>query len=647
MKVSYNWLKERVPVSANAREIARTLTMAGTQLESIQEVANDVTLDFEITVNRPDCLSINGLAREVGALLQVTPKPLPELPQIKVIEARQSEGSYAVGEKHLKIVLEDPELCPRYCGQIITGVKVGPSPSWLRQKLEVCGVRSINNIVDATNYVMLELGQPLHAFDYDKISGGTIRVRRAHNESLVLLDGKDRKLQDPMLVIADSDRPVALGGIMGGKDSEVSESTTTVLLESAYFQPASVRKTAKRLELSTDASFRFERGVDYKLQAYACRRASAMMVEIAGAKAHAVLDVNFGSFPPKVIELRPPRIERVLGEKIPDEFATHALKDLGFIQKGEKKWEVPSFRVDVSLEIDLIEEIARLYGYNKFADTLPEGEKKYQEDYPTFQLERDFSQFLKACRIDEAYTYSVVNPNSPYVPKTERTRIINPVTETAAELRDSLIPNLVESLEYNLRHRNREVRLFEIGHVFLKDGEKTALGIALLGEYRELKGIIEGALPTLHYSSPTFRKGRIFLGDQKIGEIKQLSVDSNAVQVCEIFLTDLISIPTKPVIYQPINPYPFVERDTSLLLAETISYNQIEETFRGLQISELRSFVLVDRYQGANTPPGVVSLTFRLVFQAADRTLTSEEVDRLYAKIVDEFAKSFGAELRK
>lgn len=647
MKVSYHWLKERVPIQADAKEIARTLTMAGTQLESIQEAGSDLMLDFEVTVNRPDCLSIHGLARELAALYQVSLTPLPELPPVQMIEIREKEGSYPQGQKKLKIILEDPDLCPRYCGQIITGVKVGPSPEWLRKRLEACGFRSISNVVDITNYVLLELGQPLHAFDYDKLAEGTIRVRRARNEKLVLIDGKERQLLDPMLVIADANNSVAVAGVMGGKDSEVSDATTAILLESAYFQPISVRKTAKQLELSTDASFRFERGVDYKLQSYACRRASALLEQIAGGKAHPILDVNMISFSPNEIDLRPARIERVLGEKIPTEFSERALKDLGFFKKSEHRWEVPSFRIDVALEIDLIEEIARLYGYNKFADTLPEAEKKYQPDYSTFQLERDISLFLRAARMDEAYTYSVWNPNSPYVSQEKGTRIINPVTETGADLRTSLIPNLLESVEYNLRHRNREVRLFEIGHVFKKEGEKTMLGIAILGEYRELKGIIEAAMPALHYAPPVFRKGKIFVSDHLIGELKQLSVETSPVQVCEISLSDLITIPVRVLTYEPINPYPFVERDASLLLSDAVTFEQIEETIKTLQLSELRSFALIDRYQGQNTPPGVVSLTFRFTFQATGRTLTSEEVDRLYARIVDAFAKDFGAELRK
>lgn len=505
----------------------------------------------------------------------------------------------------------------------------------------------MNNVVDITNYVMMELGQPLHAFDYDKISDGTIRVRKARDEKLLMIDGKERPLKDPMLVIADSKTAVALAGVMGGKDTEVSDQTTTILLESAYFQPASVRKTAKQLELSTDASFRFERGVDYAQQAYACRRAASMLEEIASGKAQALLDVNTVSFQPKEIELRPTRIERVLGEKIDAQFADQALKDLGFLKKSEHRWEVPSFRVDVSLEIDLIEEIARLYGYNKFKDSLPSSEKKYQPDYSTFQLEREFSLFLRSARIDEAYTYSVVNPNSPYLSQEKRIRIVNPVTETAAELRTSLIPNLLESVEYNLRHRNRDVRLFEIGHVFLNEGEKTSLGIVIIGEYRELKGIIEAGLPALHYPRPVFRKGKIFVQDRQIGELKQLSVDSSPVQVCEISLTDLVTVPIEVLVYQPINSYPFVERDASLLLSEAVKFEQIDQTFKNLNIPELRSYVLTDRYQGPNTPAGVASLTFRFTFQAPNRTLTSEEVDRLYARIVDEFAKDFGAELRK
>ncbi|HSP06013.1 MAG TPA: phenylalanine--tRNA ligase subunit beta, partial [Acidobacteriota bacterium] len=350
MKISYNWLREVSGVEDDAATVISKLTMVGIKLEGQEAVGDDLMIDFEVTVNRPDCLSVYGIARELCAIYGAPAPAPPEIHGSNVIEARSSQGDYPAGEKTLRIVLEDPELCPRYCGQVLTNVKVGPAPEWMRNRIEACGVRSINNVVDVTNYVMLELGQPMHAFDYDKLARGTIRVRRGRNEKLVTLDGKERVMSDAMLVIADDEVPVGIGGVMGGKDSEVSDSTTTVLLESAYFQPNSVRKTRRDLDLSTDASFRFERGADPAMQATAERRAALLLEQVAGARVHPVLDVSARRFETSSVELRYERIQRVLGTKIDPVKVDHILTALGFIKDGPRSWRVPSFRVDIKRE---------------------------------------------------------------------------------------------------------------------------------------------------------------------------------------------------------------------------------------------------------------------------------------------------------
>ncbi|HEY7161980.1 MAG TPA: phenylalanine--tRNA ligase beta subunit-related protein, partial [Acidobacteriota bacterium] len=289
MKVSYKWLEEISGVEADLDTLITKLTNIGLKLEDKKPVGNDISLDLEITVNRPDCLSHYGVAREIVTAFQLPAVVYPEIHPDIPVHVKDTTGNY----EDLTIILENPEWCPRYCGQILTNVKVGPSPDWLKERLEACDIRSINNVVDITNYVMFELGQPLHAFDYDKLAGKTIRVRRANrNEKLIMIDGKERLLTDSMLVIADAEKPQGVGGVMGGKESEVSESTINVLLESAYFVPSTIRKTRKALDLSTDASFRFERGVDPLLQDVAIRRAALLLEQIAGAKVHSVLDVN-------------------------------------------------------------------------------------------------------------------------------------------------------------------------------------------------------------------------------------------------------------------------------------------------------------------------------------------------------------------
>jgi phenylalanyl-tRNA synthetase beta chain len=642
MKVSYHWLEEISGVEADLDTLINKLTNIGLKLEDKKAVGNDFSLDLEITVNRPDCLSHYGVAREIVTAFQLPPIIYPEIHPDIPVHVRETTGNY----EDLTIILENPELCPRYCGQLLTGVKVGPSPDWLRERLETCDIRSINNVVDVTNYVMFELGQPLHAFDYDKLAGKTIRVRRARNEKLVMIDGKERLLTDSMLAIADAEKAQAVGGIMGGKESEVSENTVNVLLESAYFVSSTIRATRKALDLSTDASFRFERGVDPLLQDVAIRRAALLLEQIAGAKVHSVLDVNVMQTRQHQIELRPQRITRILGESVPQDYAETVLISLGFAQE-QNVWNVPSFRVDITREIDLIEEIARHFGYNNFPSTLPEGGIKYQEDYPTYSLEGEVSQFLQGARVDEAVTLSFVNQSSPFIKPEKRIRILNPISETANELRNSLIPGLLESIDLNLRHRNRNVRLFEIGHTFHPDGEKTKLGIAVISDYQDLKGIVESALVALQYPKSEVKDGKIIVNDVVLGEINQYDIEGNTIHTGELSLSDLIQIPKTKTKYKGIIPYPPIERDLTFVIDEQIPYSKMEDVFKQLAIPEIRTFKLFDRYQGKNTEPGKVNLTFRIIFQSENRTLLSEEVDALCAKIVTEFARSFGAELRK
>lgn len=647
MKVSYNWLREVSGIDEEAASIISKLTMLGVKCEGQEAVGDDLMIDFEVTVNRPDCLSIHGIARELRAAHGKHAPALPEIHPSTVIEVSGREGGYPAGEKPLRIVLEEPEMCSRFCGQILTQVKVSPSPDWMRSKIEACGVRSINNVVDVTNYVMLELGQPMHAYDYDKLTRGTIRVRRGQNEKLVTLDGKERMMADSMLVIADDAVPVGVGGVMGGLDTEVTDSTTTVLLEAAYFNAATVRKARRALDLSTDASFRFERGADPAMQAIAELRAAFLLQQIAGVQVHPLLDVSMRGYQPIVVDLRYDRIERILGAKIDPHAVDRILTALEFVKAGPRSWRVPPFRVDIKREIDLIEEVARHHGYNNFPDTLPEGEKKYQPDYPTYELERKFSQFLQSAGVDEASTFSLVSPTSQYRSlEGERVALLNPISDTISELRSAIVPGLLDAVEYNVRHRNHGVRMHEIGRVFSPAGEHIDLGIVVWGEHLELKGILESALAALDYPRPVFRNGEIVAGEQRIGRYGHAEVEGHAVYFSEIQLDVLLNVPRRARVYDSIIPFPFVERDASLILDESIPYSALEETVRSVNIPELRSFNLVDRYKGKNTPPGKASLTFRFIFQSDSRTLLSEEVDALYARIVDALTSQHSGTLR-
>jgi phenylalanyl-tRNA synthetase beta chain len=643
MKVSFQWLKEVVEIPVDADALGHALSMVGLQLESKQQLSNDdAILDFEVTVNRPDCLNIFGLAREIALIFGSPPPPINGLHKAQTIPFRGNDGHYSGGGKEVRILIEDADLCPRYCAQLITGIQVGPSPRWMQAKLEACGLRPINNVVDITNFVMLELGQPLHAFDFDTIAEGTIRVRKARNEKLLMIDGKERLLTDSMLAIADSGRAIAVAGVMGGMETEVTDATTTILLESAYFQPASVRRTAKALELSTDASYRFERGADYKLQASASLRAAALLEEFGGAEIHPVIDVCPGKFMPGEIRVRQQRISRILGYAIDPHLADNILTALGFIKKAENLWQVPSFRVDIFREIDLIEEIARHSGYNNIPATLPKGEKKYQEDYATYEMERSLTQILRGAGLEEALTYSFMSD-----PKENSIRILNPVTETASFLRTSLLPALEESVGYNLRHKNEDVRLFELGRVFLPGGEKTALGIAALMSYRDLKGILESLFSALQHETPAIVDGSLSLQNQKIGRIIQTEIGSEALQLCEIYLSDLHALPKQALRYKPVVPYPVVQRDVSFLIDQGVLYSRLQDALKNLNIPALRECKLIDRYEGKNIPSGKVSLTLRLTFQANDRTLTSQEADGMFDTAIARLSHEFQIEIRK
>jgi phenylalanyl-tRNA synthetase beta chain len=347
------------------------------------------------------------------------------------------------------------------------------------------------------------------------------------------------------------------------------------------------------------------------------------------------------------VELRPERIERILGEPVDQSFVETVLTGLGFVQEEKNRWTVPSFRVDITREIDLIEEVARHFGYNNFPSTLPEGGIKYQEDYPTYGLERAVSQFLQGARVDEAVTLSFVNQSSPFIKPEKSIQILNPISEAANELRNSLIPGLLESIDLNLRHRNRDVRLFEIGHTFHPHGERVMLGIVLIGDYQELKGIVEDAIVALQYPEPEVKDGKILIGEIELGDISQYDLEGNTVYAGELSLSDLIQIQKIKTKYKPIIPYPPIERDLTFVIDEQVPYSKMEGVFKQLAIPEIRSFKLIDRYKGKNAEPGKVNLTFRIIFQSENRTLLSEEVDALCAKIVAEFARSFGAELRK
>jgi phenylalanyl-tRNA synthetase beta chain len=536
MLISYNWLRELTGTNLTPTELRERLTMVGLAIDAVQESEGDSLLDVEVPSNRPDCLSHIGIAREVS----VIEKSKVQSPKSKVPTTEGKTSDFA------SVEINDPDLCPRYTARIVRGVKIGPSPDWLAKRLAEIGQRPINNVADITNYVLHELGQPLHAFDLAKLSERRIIVRRAvAGEKLKTLDGVDRALDPEMLVIADAHSPVAIAGVMGGLDSEISTETTDVLIESAYFNPDSVRRTARKLGMDTEASRRFERGADCENVLQAQTRCVALICDIAGGVAtEDAVDVYPNPLEPRFVDFRPPRVESVTSLRVDLSDMTRILGALGFkseesSQNGALRFRVPSWRVDVGIEEDLIEEIARHTGYDKIASELPPSNMagEYQ---PAEMSRRALRRILKDLGFDEAINFSFIDTahDDEFEPipamaatgdSTSFVTLSNPILEGVTRMRPTLLPGLIESLRNNLNHGTRDVRLFEIGRVFgvSKAGElpleRDALALIATGglteegraqasqeiDFYELKGALEAALDGMKLGPLAFSKARV------------------------------------------------------------------------------------------------------------------------------------------
>jgi phenylalanyl-tRNA synthetase beta chain len=482
MRLVVSWLREFVDVPASAQEIADTLGLRGFEVASIEALADgDAVIDFEITANRPDCLSVLGLAREVATAFD-RPVRLPST----AADAAIPLTSMPVGDsEHVKVFLDDAELCPRYAAAVAT-VTVGPSPAWLAWRLQAAGVRPISSIVDITNYVNLEIGQPMHAFDLARLAGPEIRIRRARpGETITTLDGVDRKLEPDMLVIADHDRAQAIAGVMGGAASEVSDTTTTIALESAYFKAASVRRTSKRLGLKTEASTRFERGADISVQVVAIERAIALMQRIgAGQPLGPAVDCYPSQRGPVRLHLRRDRLARLLGAPVPDADVERILRRLGLeVAPASDGWDVvaPTFRVDLLREADLVEEVGRHVGFDKLEPAFPVVTAAAPPPDPRIPRDQLVRRILAAAGLSEAVTFGFIEAKVVELFSPVAIAVANPLSAKFDTLRPSLIPGLVGAVAHNRRHGRRDVGLFEIGARFAADGETRGLGFAWTG----------------------------------------------------------------------------------------------------------------------------------------------------------------------
>lgn len=699
MNISYNWLKDLINIELSAEETAAALTRVGLAVEGIHPHGDDLVFDIDLTSNRPDCLSHFGVARELRV---ITGKEFPAETQNRGEEVDPIDAvpiPSILAPDFVKI--EAPELCNRFTARIVKNVKIGPSPQWLVDRLEAVGERSINNVADITNYVMLELGQPMHAFDLDKLAEKRIVVRTAKTgESLRTLDEVERKFDESMLMICDAEKPVAVGGVMGGLDSSITEQTTNVLIEVAYFDRASIRQTSRKLGLATEASYRFERGVDIENLKRASNRAAELIVELGGGELGEFIDVYPKRAVPVQVESSniSAAVKRLTGLDVTTEECIRILDALGIAgtDNGSSRTFVsPTWRHDIAIEEDLVEEIARHTGYENIADELPPsyGAGEYQASEARKKLLR-----LKLTDIgfDEAISYSFVDTKFDddfdivhgLINEKIDDKLItlqDSVIEGAVRMRPTILPGLIEAVRFNLNHQRRDLKLFEIGKVFAASGsedglptERELLSIAITGgemlqkhvestralDFYDAKGAVEAALDAVGFPSPEFRAedvkhlrpglaAGIYIDGGNIGTIGRLSESiatrykfRNPVFVAEIDLDAVLSRNTSPVLYYPLPKYPSIVRDVSFLVGRDTTFDDVRSVVIDHGADICRNLGFVDIFEGKGVEDGKRSLTVRLEYRNDERTLVDEEVAAVHTQILESLSSTLGIEPR-
>ena len=722
MKILLSWLREFVDVPGSPAEIAATMSTRGFAVEGIEPLEDgDAVIDFEVTANRPDCLSVIGMAREVATAygLQVRrpairgrrsgaePPPRGARGETAAPGADETGGGTdgppapaasaaaadrvplqllslkTVDEVEVTVTIEAPELCPRYAAAV-ADVTVADSPVWMQGRLRACGIRPISNIVDVTNYVLLELGQPMHAFDRARLGGDAIRVRAARDgETIRTLDGQQRALADGMLVIADAGRPVAIAGVMGGADSEVSAATARIVLESAYFNPRSVRRTSRALGLKTEASTRYERGADPRLPITAMERACALIEAIgAGRVQGTVADRQPLRSEPRVVRLRRARIAALLGLEVADSDVRRILESLGFaLRDAADGWDVmvPTRRVDVLREVDLLEDVARHVGFERIPATFPPLTAAAPVVDPRTSQARLLRSLLTGIGFSEAVTFGFIATAAavPFADEGDLVPIANPLSETFAVLRPSLLPGLLDAVAYNARRQAADVRLFEIGACFSRRrGERRSLGCAWMGsataeswsgparpaDFFDIKGVVERVCDAHRVQVDAARTEAAWLvagraavlssdgtpiatvGQVDAALLERYDLAGEAVFVADIDLDALDAVaPRTPLRVTPLPRYPSSTRDISVLVEEGLPAASVRATIAragGALLTRVREF---DRYQGKGIPEGKVSLSLRLVFRSPDRTLTDAEVQSAMDDVVRALQEEHGA----
>lgn len=652
MKVLYSWLKEFVDIDVPCEEIAKRLTMAGLEVEELEKLGDDYLLDISIPANRGDCYSILGIAREISALFNASLR-LPLSPTFKEIE----EG--------IDVDVLSPELCPRYTLRFIKGVKVGPSPDWLKNRLELVGIRSINNVVDVTNYVMWMLGQPLHAFDADKISGKVI-VRRAYNgEEIVTLDGETRRLTSDNLVIADEKRAIAIAGVMGGEESEVSFFTKNVALESACFDHISTRGTSKSLGLRTEASTRFEKGVDIGITKLAADIATEMILRLCGGEVGRLSEFYPVKYESSKVRFRPDRFNKRTGLNLSPEEIESVFIKLGFnVEKDTDTWYITplSCRRDISLEEDLYEEVVRIVGYDKIPSTLHERITGVVSPPPAWEKRKIIRKKMNSLGFSEVITSSFIPVQFEnyfgefYQKPIESVKVINPLREEESVLRSSLSQSLLTLAINNVRWGYSDFSLFEVGKVFFKAegnyAEKEHLGIVQSGRFiyswdREIsadffliKGIVDrlfkgelSFVPAYYSVFHPVRTANIIYNGDIVGFMGEIHPDlAKDLKLPRIYIAE-IDIEKFPIeffktsLVKEPNRLPKLKRDLAIVVPEDTPSIKVIEILRDVFDDILENYEIFDLYKGPNIPEGMINLGFSLELRAKDRTLTQEEIE--------------------
>ncbi|MGO5094742.1 phenylalanine--tRNA ligase subunit beta [Agathobaculum sp. LCP25S3_E8] len=647
--------------------------------EDIKKVLglDDYVADFEITSNRADCFSVIGLARETAATFD---RPFS-------VKDPVVKGSGDDINKYMSVEVVDTDLCPRYTARLVKNIKIEPSPAWMRERLHACGVRPINNIVDITNYVMLEYGQPMHAFDYSCLSDGKIVVRRARNgESIQTLDGQDHDLTDKMLAICDNDKPVAVAGVMGGANSEIEDDTKTVVFESACFHGATVRVTAKALGMRTEASGRFEKGLDPSLTMPAVQRACELVEMLgAGEVVDGIIDACAADLTPRALPFEPDKMNALLGLDLSADEQKAYLERLEFrVEDG--KVIIPSFRVDIARMCDLAEEVARMYGYDKIPTTLYAGEMVQGEYTPKQLAEQNVSLTCREAGFDEAMSHSFISPKFYDMigwdkddPRRISTTILNPLGEDFSVMRTTVLPSMLQSLAHNHAHRNPTASLFELGTVYIptvKDGKADPdvlpreEKIITLGSYGRLsffqfKGVVEAICRELNVknvqfmpekSNPSYHPGRcanILIDGKPVGVFGTVHPTvaaryglSGEVLAAELPLDALFEAIDPVKLYHPLPKFPASTRDIAVLVDDAVPAASMQASIEKAAGHILENVKLFDVYKGKGIPEGKKSVAYSLSMRAPDRTLTDEECDKAMKNALAALEKDFGAVLR-